>query len=90
VLSDPKPTVLFLAFAASSLDFELRVWLPDYLHSTNVLSELNIEIDSRFNDAGIEMPFPQSDLHLRSMDQAVVEQLRKLQRTENRGQKTEE
>ena len=86
VLSAPKPTVLFLAFAASSLDFELRVWLPDYLDSTNVLSELNIEIESRFDEAGIEMPFPQSDLHLRSLDQAVVEQLRRLQGTGDRCQ----
>jgi len=79
VLSDPKPSVLFLAFGASSLDFELRVWLPDYLHSANVLSELNMEIESRFDEAGIEMPFPQNDLHLRSMDQAVVDQLHRLQ-----------
>jgi small-conductance mechanosensitive channel len=78
VLSDPKPTVFFLAFAASSLDFELRVWLPDYLHSTGVLSELNIEIESRFCEAGIEMPFPQNDLHLRSMDESVAGQLRGL------------
>jgi len=79
ILSDPKPTVLFQAFGASSLDFELRAWLPDYLHSAAILSELNIEIESRFNDAGIEMPFPQNDLHLRSMDENVVRQLRRLQ-----------
>jgi len=90
VLSDPKPTVLFLAFAASSLDFELRVWLPNYLDSTNVLSELHIEIESRFAEAGIEMPFPQSDLHLRSLDQAVVDQLRRLRETGNGRQGTGE
>ncbi|MDR3090311.1 MAG: mechanosensitive ion channel [Desulfobulbaceae bacterium] len=75
VLSDPKPMVLFLAFAASSLDFQLRVWLPDYLDSTNILSELNIEIDGRFQEAGIEMPFPQQDVHLRSVDEQVVNRL---------------
>ncbi|MDR0477068.1 MAG: mechanosensitive ion channel [Desulfobulbaceae bacterium] len=79
VLSEPKPTVLFMAFAASSLDFELRAWLPDYLHSAGILSELNVEIESRFNEAGIEMPFPQNDLHLRSMDEKMVRQLRGLQ-----------
>ena len=78
VLSEPKPTAFFLAFAASSLDFELRAWLPDYLHSTSILSELNVEIESRFNDAGIEMPFPQNDLHLRSIDASVAGQLRGL------------
>ena len=78
ILSEPKPTVFFLAFGASSLDFELRVWLPDYLDSTSVLSELNVEIDGRFQEAGIEMPFPQSDLHLRSIDESVAGQLRGL------------
>jgi len=78
VLSEPKPSAFFLAFGASSLDFELRAWLPDYLNSTNVLSELNIEIESRFNEAGIEMPFPQNDLHLRSIDASVTGQLRGL------------
>ena len=90
VLSDPKPNVLFLAFGASSLDFELRVWLPDYLHSTGVLSELNVEIESRFGDAGIEMPFPQNDLHLRSMDEAVINQLYRLQGKILAGEKRKE
>jgi len=84
ILSEPKPSVFLLAFSDSALNFQLRVWLPDYLDSTNVLSELNVEIDSRFTEAGIEMPFPQSDLHLRSMDASVAGHLRGLPK-ENEG-----
>ena len=73
VLSTPKPRALFLAFGASSLDFELRVWIPNATERTDILSELNQDIESEFQMAGIEIPFPQSDLHLRSVDQGVAE-----------------
>lgn len=68
VLSQPKPEAYFLSFAASSMDFELWVWIPDFSETTTVLSELNQEIEARFQLAGIEMPFPQRDLHLRTID----------------------
>ncbi|NNK58259.1 MAG: mechanosensitive ion channel [Desulfofustis sp.] len=73
VLSSPKPAALFLAFGASSLDFELRAWIPDFDHRVEVLSELNQDIESEFQLAGIEIPFQQTDLHLRSVDQEAAE-----------------
>lgn len=76
VLSTPAPTALFLAFGASSLDFELRVWIPDFLDSVQVLSDLNQDIDNEFALNNIEIPFPQSDLHLRSVDEAAAAHLR--------------
>jgi potassium efflux system protein len=68
VLSEPQPRALFLAFGASSLDIELRVWTPDFSDRRQLQSELNMEIKSEFSLAGIEIPFPQTDLHLRSVD----------------------
>ncbi len=68
VLSQPQPKALFLAFGTSSLDIELRVWTPDFSDRRQLLSELNQEIESEFALAGIEIPFPQTDLHLRSVD----------------------
>jgi len=68
VLRDPKPRVLFQAFGASSLDLELQVWLADVDHRPEVRSDLHREIDRRFREAGIEIPFPQQDVHLRSAD----------------------
>ena len=76
VLSTPAPTALFLAFGASSLDFELRVWIPEFLDSVQVLSELNQDIDNEFALNNIEIPFPQSDLHLRSVDETAAAFLR--------------
>ncbi len=68
VLSTPEPGALFLAFGASSLDFELRAFIADFSGRRRILSELNQIINSEFEDAGLEIPFPQSDLHLRSVD----------------------
>ncbi len=66
VLKNPAPTVLFVRFGESSLDFELRVWVGDFDNRLQVLTELHREIDKRFRSAGIEIPFPQRDLHVRS------------------------
>ncbi len=75
-LTTPPPKALFLEFGASSLDFELRVWVSDFNDRRQVQSELNQEINDEFADAGIEIPFPQTDLHLRSIDDAAAEVLR--------------
>ena len=76
VLNQPRPKALFLAFGASSLDFELRVWIGEFTDRRQVLSELNQEIESEFADAGIEIPFPQTDLHLRSVDEQALQGVR--------------
>ncbi len=72
VLSTPKPNAFFLAFGASSLDFELRVWISEYLDKIQVLSDLNQDIENEFSIHKIEIPFPQTDLHLRSVDEAAA------------------
>jgi len=71
VLSNPKPAVIFFGFGDSSLDFELRVWIADFDHHLQVLTEINQSIEQRFRDLGVEIPFPQRDLHLRSVDASV-------------------
>ena len=68
VLDNPEPKVIFSAFGASSLDFILRIWIADFDDRRTVQSDLLLEIDRRFRDLDIEIPFPQSDLHLRSID----------------------
>jgi small-conductance mechanosensitive channel len=71
VAKTPKPQVLFLSFGESSLDFELRVWVPDAEERLTVTSELHQEIDRSFRNAKIEIAFPQRDLHLRSLDESI-------------------
>ena len=68
VLKDPRPVVLFLNFGDSSLDFQLRVWIADFGDRRIIQSDLIRDIDRRFRAEGIEIPFPQRDLHLRSVD----------------------
>lgn len=67
VLADPAPDVLLEAFGESSLDFRLRVWTKEYTTRPMILqSQLNFAIDRAFREHGVEIPFPQRDLHLRS------------------------
>lgn len=71
VLPDPQPIALFRGFGASSLDFELRCWVSGLSASVQISSELLIAIEAALREAGIEIPYPQSDLHLRSLDPAL-------------------
>lgn len=68
VLDDPAPAVRFTNFGASSLDFSLRVWTHDIDERWTMVSEMRYIIFERFRKAGIEIPFNQLDLHVRSDD----------------------
>lgn len=72
VLKDPEPSPIFVAFGDSSLDFELRVWMADAQKRLLVRNDLLQYIDRRFREEGVEIPFPQRDLHLRSVDSAII------------------
>ena len=65
-LQIPNPSVLFRRFGDSSLDFELRCFIRRVEERLNTLSDINFEIFRAFKREGIEIPFPQRDLHLRS------------------------
>lgn len=65
VLDNPEPIVYFKEFADSSLNFELKCWVRTPRYRPKVLSELNFEIDRRFAEEGIEIPFPQRDVWLK-------------------------
>jgi len=67
VLRDPPPEVLFLGFGDSSLSFELRVFVRRVAQLFPVRHELHMGIDKAFREAGIQIAFPQRDLHLKSV-----------------------
>ncbi len=68
VLKDPKPDVLFSEYGDSALKFNLRVWTREYINRPGVLkSQLYYEICRRFRTEGIEIPFPQRDIHIKEM-----------------------
>lgn len=68
ILEDPGPDVIFLGFGDSSLNFELRVWTEDSLRTPRILkSSLYYAIFRAFSENAIEIPFPQRDIHVRSV-----------------------
>ena len=80
VLSNPEPASFFIRFGDSALEFELHSWIADVKDLLSVRSALCKGIASRFQAAGIELPFPQRDLHLRSIDERVLERALGLQK----------
>lgn len=69
VLDDPAPDVIFTDYGDNSLNFSLRVWTATKAHAPAVLkSNLYFALFDTFRKEGIELPFPQRDLHIRSSD----------------------
>lgn len=66
ILSDPAPVVGFEGFGESCLNLVLRCYLPAFDHRLKVITQLHVMIDRRFREAGIEIAFPQRDVHIRS------------------------
>lgn len=67
VLKNPAPALWFVEYGDNSLNFELVVWTSTYIQKPVVLkSELYYTIFQEFNKHGIEIPFPQQDIHIRS------------------------
>ncbi len=67
ILNHPAPRVRFREFGDSSLDFELLGWIARPVDRGRLRHELNCAIYKAFIDEGIEIPFPQRDLHVRTM-----------------------
>lgn len=73
VLKDPKPVCLVRGFGDSSVDLEVRFWINDPMNGrANVTSEVYLGIWDRFHEHGIQIPFPQRDVHIRSPEQLRI------------------
>ncbi|MBF0094252.1 MAG: mechanosensitive ion channel family protein [Alphaproteobacteria bacterium] len=64
VMADPPPSVYFQNFGDNSLDFELRCFTDDVTSRVRHASDLRFEIDRRFREEHIEIPFPQRTVHV--------------------------
>ena len=72
ILDKPKPDVLFKNFGDSSLDFNLRIWTREFINRPNVLkSQIYYSVFEKFKEHGIEIPFPQRDLHIKNTEFSV-------------------
>ncbi len=68
ILDSPEPSAIFTGFGESSIDFELRVWISDINKRLKIKSDLGQAVDRHFREHCITIPFPQRDLHLRSIE----------------------
>ena len=75
VLDEPQPVALFVGFGDSSLDFLLRFWTAQFDRWLRVSSQVAVTVNDDLAEAGIEIPFPQRDLHLKSMEESVKQAL---------------
>jgi len=75
VLDTPEPMVLFQGFGDSALDFSLRVWTSDFDNWLSISSDITLQVHDALKNAGIEIPFPQRDLHIRTFDKQTQDDL---------------
>ncbi len=64
VLKDPEPVVFFSGLGESSLDFTLVFWISDYSLGRSVKSDVLFEVFRVLKENGINIPFPQRDVHI--------------------------
>jgi potassium-dependent mechanosensitive channel len=71
LLTQPAPEVRFDDFGESTLDFSLLVWIASPREDLRIASRLRFAIDAAFRSAGIEIPFPQRDVHIIRTDRSA-------------------
>ncbi len=72
VLKDPPPTIRLKEFGDNGIHFELLVWTTSYMHRRGkFFSDLNIGIIKKFNQHGIQIPFPQRDVYIKQGDISI-------------------
>ena len=73
-LKDPKPACLLTDFGDNTINLQARVWINDPQNGIDsVKSDLFWGIWRRFREHGIELPFPQRDLYLKSMPEVKIQ-----------------
>ncbi len=76
-LAEPAPLALCTGFGDSALKFVLRVWTARLEEAESVLSQLAVGVHAALTAAKIEIPFPQRDLHIRSVESEQPSLLRR-------------
>ncbi|QDT01334.1 mechanosensitive ion channel domain-containing protein [Adhaeretor mobilis] len=71
ILDEPAPVTTFDRFGDSALNLVLRCYLPNLDNRLDTIHRLHTMVDKKFRDAGLEIAFPQTDLHVRSVPKSV-------------------
>lgn len=72
IAETPEPRILFIEFGESSLNFDIRFWTTDSADWKELRSDVYIAINNAFKKADIDIPLPQMDLHLRSVNKNII------------------
>jgi small-conductance mechanosensitive channel len=75
IATEPAPAILFSGFGPNSLDFAIRSWTNNFGDWVKIRSDLHVRVYEALRHAGIEIPFPQQDLHLKTISPAAGELL---------------
>lgn len=84
ILGNPEPRVDFLEYGDSSLNFVLFIWIINPQNEMVIKSSARYMLFKAFKEEAIEIPFPQRDLHIRSVDYKAVEALHNQHKAKNR------
>jgi potassium efflux system protein len=68
ILQEPKPSVFFISFGDSSLDFEVRVFVKDYEERFKTVHAIHMKLEKALREHDIEIPFPQRVVHMRGKE----------------------
>jgi small-conductance mechanosensitive channel len=75
-LKQPAPLALFTGFGDSSLNFRLLFWIEDADVRLILQSEMAVRVNEAIVAAGITIPFPQRDLHVKTVDPLIIDRVR--------------
>ena len=67
VLTDPEPIIVFNDFGDSALNFRVMAWIADFDQGFEMRHRLNTAINDGLKAAGVQIPFPQRDLHVKTL-----------------------
>jgi small-conductance mechanosensitive channel len=75
ITPEPAPAIVFKGFGPNSLDFGIRAWTNDFGDWVTIRTEMTARVYEALTKEGIEIPFPQQAVHLRSVAPGVGQQL---------------
>jgi potassium efflux system protein len=76
ILEDPPVQVIFKNFGDNSLEFTAKFFIGNYERRLFVVHDLHMAIDKAFRMSGIDISFPQRDLHLKTVSEDFKQWLR--------------
>ena len=72
ILKEPEPMITFMSFGESSLDFRVCAYVRELSNRMPVTHELHKKFYLALKQHNIEIPFPQRDIHIRSVADGIL------------------